>query len=73
MNCLMTEQLFYAVLLAVPCLLGASVSLACAHDQRLILTDHARKARWIGTPERSIDFQAQDAKLVEMWFTEPAE
>jgi hypothetical protein len=37
------------------------------------LTDHARKARWIGTPERSIDFQAQDAKLVEMWFTEPAE
>jgi hypothetical protein len=47
MNCLMTEQLFYAVLLVVPCFLGVSVSSACAHDQRLILTDHARKARWI--------------------------
>jgi hypothetical protein len=68
-----TEQFFYAVLLVVPCLLWALVSSACADDQRLILTDHARKARWIGTPERSIDFQAQDAKLVEMWFTQPAE
>jgi hypothetical protein len=70
----MTDQSFYAVLFfVVPCLLGASVSSACARDQRLILTDHARKERWIGTPERSIDFQAQDAKRVEMWFTEPAE
>jgi hypothetical protein len=24
----------------------------------------------LGTPERSIDFEAQDVKLVEMWFTE---
>jgi hypothetical protein len=67
------DKVFYAVLFLVPCLLWALVSSARAHDQRLILTDHVRKARWVGTPEPSIDFQAQDMNSMEMWFTEPVE
>jgi hypothetical protein len=27
----------------------------------------------VGTPEQLIDFQAQDMKSMEMWFTEPVE
>jgi hypothetical protein len=39
------DQVFYAVLFLVACLLWASVSSARAYDQRLILTDHLRKER----------------------------
>jgi hypothetical protein len=48
------DQVFYAVLCLVACLLWASLSSARAYDHRLILTDHLRKERWVGTPEQSI-------------------
>jgi hypothetical protein len=67
------DQVFYAVHCLVACLLWASLSSARAYDHRLILTDHLRKERWVGTPEQLIDFDAQDMKSMEMWFTEPVE
>jgi hypothetical protein len=67
------DQVFYAVLCLVAYLLWASVLSARAYDQRLILTDHLRKERWVGTPEQLIDFNAQYMKSMEMWFTEPVE
>ena len=53
------------------CLLWASVSPTRAHDERLILIDHVRKARWVGTPEQLIDWRAQDMEFMERWFIEP--
>ncbi len=58
------DRVFYAVLFLVTVLLWASVSSAHVLDQRLILTDHVRKARWVGMPAQSIEFQAQDMN----WF-----
>ncbi len=63
------DQVFYAVLFLVTGLLWASVSSAHALDQRLILTDHVQKARWVGTPAQSIEFQAQDLN----WFLDLVE
>ena len=51
---------------------GVAIVGACVHH-RLILTDHLRKERWVGTPEQLINFDAQDMKSMEMWFTEPVE
>ncbi len=50
-------------------MLWASVSSAHALDQRLILTDHVRKARWVGTPAQSIEFEPQDMN----WFLDLVE
>ena len=68
------NQVFYAVPFLVACLLWASASWAMPPDeQRLILTDHVRHARWVGAPEQLIDFRAQDMESMERWVTEPVE
>jgi HAMP domain-containing protein len=67
------DQVFYAALFLLVCLLWASASWAIPLEQRLILTDHVRKARWAGTPEQLIDFRVQDMKSMEVWFTGPVE
>jgi hypothetical protein len=65
------DQAFYAMPFLAACLLSASVSPTRAHDERLILIDHVRKARWVGTPEQLIDWRAQDMEFMERWFIEP--
>ena len=65
------DQAFYAMPFLAACLLWASVSPTLAHNERLILIDHVRKARWVGTPEQLIDWRAQDMEFMERWFIEP--
>ena len=65
------DQAFYVMPFLAACLLWASVSPTPAHDERLILIDHVRKARWVGTPEQLIDWRAQDMEFMERWFIEP--
>ena len=66
------DQAFYAMPFLATCLLSASVSPTRAHDdERLILIDHVKKERWVGTPEHLIDWPAQDMEFMERWFIEP--
>jgi hypothetical protein len=46
------DQAFYAMPFLAACLLWASLSPTRAHNERLILIDHVRKARWVGTPDQ---------------------